>query len=136
MKYLLALVFCTILLVACTPVSQPAVVEDERTPCTREYVPVCGDVDGRDITFANECEANNEKAVNIRPGECVEEISLEGACLAADNLWLEESQECEGMGQEQCESLGGFFNECASACRNDPEAEFCTLQCVVVCQFS
>ena len=33
----------------------------------------------------------------------------------------------------QCSLLGGEFRECESACRNDPFAEICTAQCVIVC---
>lgn len=123
---------------------QPAVTED-KTPCTRDYRPVCGEVEIQCITtpcdplkttFANECEAENAGATNITEGACVdEEPNPEGACLSFDGNWIEETQECEGMGRDQCESLGGTFNECASACRNDPDAEMCTLQCVLVCQF-
>ena len=36
---------------------------------------------------------------------------------------------------EECESLGGTFLECESACRHDKNAEMCTMQCVQVCDF-
>jgi hypothetical protein len=125
--------------VACTTAPDAANTDNEsdsRTPCTREFVPVCGEVDGIQITFSNECEANNENAQNIVEGACVEEeVSLEGACLSFDGTWLEDSQECEGMGQTMCEDLGGSWNGCASACRNNPDAQICTLQCVIVCDF-
>jgi hypothetical protein len=113
-------------------------IPDGQRPCTREYMPVCGMVqEGFYTTFANDCLAENAGATNITVGECVdEEVNLQGACLSFDGTWLEDSMECEGMSQEQCESLGGEFNECASACRNDPEAQVCTLQCIVVCDFS
>ena len=123
----------------------PPIDNEDRKPCTREYRPVCGEVEVQCIkapcpplktTFSNRCEAENAKAKNITEGECLDENpDPEGACLSFDGNWLAESQECEGMGQEQCENLGGTYNECASACRNDPEAEICTLQCVLVCQF-
>ena len=114
-------------------------------PCTREYVPVCGEVDVQCIkapcppiktTFSNRCEAENNKAKNIQEGACVDESpNPEGACLSFDGNWIEEAKECEGMSPDQCETLGGTSNECASACRNNPEAEICTLQCVLVCKF-
>lgn len=123
-----------------SPVSQ-----DDRKPCTREYMPVCGEVQVQCIkapcppiktTFSNRCEAENADATNIADGVCEDEApNPEGACLSFDGNWLSDSQECEGMSKEQCETLGGIFNECASACRNDPEAEICTMQCVIVCQF-
>lgn len=120
----------------------------ETKPCTREFRPVCGEIQVQcikapcppiNITFSNRCEAENAKATNIVDGACDSEGDVgddpKGACLSFDGNWIEETQECEGMGREQCEALGGTFNECASACRNDPEAEFCTLQCVLVCDF-
>lgn len=42
--------------------------------------------------------------------------------------------ECLGIGANACQEIGGTFNECASACRNDPSAEVCTMQCVQVCE--
>lgn len=57
-------------------------------------------------------------------------------CQNSGGNWISEFNECEnGFDRVSCESLGGEFNECASACRNNPEAEFCTLQCVQVCKF-
>ncbi|MBU0706586.1 hypothetical protein KJ657_02610 [Patescibacteria group bacterium] len=60
---------------------------------------------------------------------------LKGNCESAEGTWLPDSSECEYISKDKCEELGGTFNECASACRNDPEAEICTMQCVQVCQF-
>ncbi len=128
------------------PVTDEVMEEkDGRKPCTREFVPVCGEVDVQCVkapcppiktTFSNECEAENAGAKNLVDGACVDETpNPEGACLSFDGLWLEESQECEGMAPEQCEALGGSYQDCASACRNNPEAEICTLQCIQVCQF-
>lgn len=117
----------------------------DEQPCTREFRPVCGEIivncfttpcPSLKATFNNRCLAENEGAQNITEGACVDEKpNPEGACLSFDGNWLEATQECEGMAQEQCENLGGSYNECASACRNDPGAELCTLQCVQVCQF-
>lgn len=127
------------------PITPPPAGGEDRKPCTREYKPVCGEVQVQCIrapcpplktTFPNRCEAENGKAMNITEGACEDESpDPEGACLSFDGKWLPETRECEGMSREQCENLGGSFNECASACRNDPNAEICTLQCVLVCQF-
>ena len=46
-----------------------------------------------------------------------------------------EYKECLGVDKKVCENIGGKFNECASACRNDPKAEVCTMQCVLICEF-
>ncbi len=120
-------------------------ISNDKKPCTREYRPVCGKIQVQcikapcpplDTTFPNRCEAENAKATDIREGECQDETpSFEGACLSFDGNWISDTQECEGMSKDQCEKLGGAFNECASACRNDPDAEICTLQCVLVCKF-
>ena len=59
------------------------------------------------------------------------------ACISSEgSRWLEEHQECEFMAEETCTELGGQFNPCASACRNDPEAMACVLMCVQVCSFA
>lgn len=114
-------------------------------PCTKEYMPVCASLQVQCIrapcppintTFANKCLAENENAKILYEGACEDTApNPEGACLSFDGNWVEETKECEGMSQTQCEELHGTFNECASACRNDPDAMFCTQQCVIVCDF-
>lgn len=123
--------------------------------CTKEYKPVCAEVLSDCIdcsqhkkTYDNRCIAEYVGAVNIRDGKCLDEGACaskigcngekqnpEGACLSFDGKWLSETQECEGMAQEMCTTLGGKYDDCASACRNNPEAELCTMQCVQVCKF-
>ena len=56
-------------------------------------------------------------------------------CKNLGGKWISDAQECENISKENCDKLGGDFNECASACRNDPNAEICTMQCVLVCSF-
>ena len=58
---------------------------------------------------------------------------LKALCDRYQGNWLDEYLECEYISSEQCSLMGGQFSECESACRNDPDAEICTLQCVVVC---
>lgn len=61
---------------------------------------------------------------------------LAAVCESNNGKWSAEYKECEGVGPEWCASNGGRFNECASACRHDPKAEVCTMQCVLVCEFN
>ena len=59
------------------------------------------------------------------------------SCLSnLDGRWIEEKKECEQMDAMVCKEQGGTFNECASACRNDPSADMCIQVCVPVCSFS
>lgn len=121
------------------------VVENLPKPCTREYMPVCGEIEVQCFkapcdpikkTFPNRCEAENGRAKNIIEGICVEKPNnAEEECLSLKGGWLSGSNECEGIGKDDCEKIGGTFNSCASACRNDPKAQICTMQCVLVCEF-
>ena len=56
-------------------------------------------------------------------------------CEALGGTWDTPHQECLGVGANACTEIGGSWNECASACRHDPTAEVCTMQCVLVCEF-
>jgi hypothetical protein len=62
-------------------------------------------------------------------------LSLDSDCENKGGIWIESANECEGISGPDCDDLGGEFNECASACRNDPDTEICTMQCVLVCGF-
>jgi hypothetical protein len=145
---------------------------DEQKACTREYMPVCGELQVQcirapcppiDTTFSNRCEAENAGATNIREGECEQIVGNDrdehgcigsagytwdaeiGSCIRvweknnicelAGGIWLEQYNECEYISKSLCEKYDGVFDECASACRNDPDAEICTMQCVQVCTF-
>lgn len=56
-------------------------------------------------------------------------------CVARQGKWSSQYNECEISVKKWCEEKGGVFNECASACRHDPNAQACILLCVPVCQF-
>jgi hypothetical protein len=45
-----------------------------------------------------------------------------------------EYDECVGINESQCATLGGEWESCGSACRHDADAELCTKQCVQFCQ--
>lgn len=57
------------------------------------------------------------------------------SCQSIGGQWDEVNRECLGVDANICQEIGGTFNECASACRNNPKAEVCTMQCVQVCEF-
>jgi len=65
--------------------------------------------------------------------KCLKYTDLQTACEKNSGKWLDEFNECEGISQQTCEANDGIFNECASACRHNPKAEACTMQCVPVC---
>jgi hypothetical protein len=66
-------------------------------------------------------------------GDASEPTPKGKACIREGGSWDPQYEECVGVRPAQCEAIGGIFNECASACRHNPEAEICTLQCVQVC---
>ncbi|MGV8150892.1 MAG: hypothetical protein ACP5NV_04140 [Candidatus Woesearchaeota archaeon] len=121
--------------------------------CTKEYMPVCGQVqvqcvtqpcDIQKQTFGNKCEAcANNLTISYTQGAC-EEDNLAGGtvpagtqeeqCKNIGGTWT--GFDCTGIDANQCQEIGGKFNECASACRNDPDAQVCTMQCVQVCEFN
>jgi hypothetical protein len=71
----------------------------------------------------------------------VDTNKLENECIKSEGEWLENYRECEsaltdkGLDQKSCEELNGKFDECASPCRHDPNAELCAAVCVKVCKF-
>lgn len=60
--------------------------------------------------------------------------SLAAKCSSYNGAYDPQYKECAGISKEQCESINGTFNECGSACRHDPTAQVCTMQCVIYCQ--
>lgn len=56
-------------------------------------------------------------------------------CEEVGGTWVAAHRECEWVSQQWCEQEMGRWQECASACRHDPSAEICTMQCVQVCSF-
>jgi hypothetical protein len=62
-------------------------------------------------------------------------IDIGALCTAAKGTWSAEWLECGGVDKTWCEANGGVFEECGSACRHDPKAELCTMQCVIFCRF-
>ncbi len=59
------------------------------------------------------------------------------ACKSHDGTWLKSYWECEYADRQWCAEAGGRFEECASACRHNPDpAAPCTMQCVPLCIFA
>lgn len=57
-------------------------------------------------------------------------------CEGVGGTWLAKYNECVGLTAENCNGIGGnSYDDCASACRHDPDAEMCTANCVEVCSF-
>ncbi|GIU69668.1 MAG: hypothetical protein KatS3mg002_0904 [Candidatus Woesearchaeota archaeon] len=122
------------------------------TVCTKEYMPVCAQVQVQCIkapcppikqTYPNKCEAcANQLTISYTEGECEQDFTSvtvigdenqkkESLCTNIGGVWT--GYDCENISPEKCQEIGGTFNECASACRNNPNAEICTLQCVPIC---
>ena len=57
-------------------------------------------------------------------------------CTESGGVYDLSYDECLGVDGAMCSSIGGTWNECASACRNQPGATICTMQCVQVCEFN
>lgn len=67
----------------------------------------------------------------LRPEDLMKPENL---CPSLGGKWLPEHNECESITQRQCSQLFvGTFNECASPCRHNPNAEVCIQLCVPVC---
>lgn len=82
--------------------------------------------------------SDTETGTTTTPGDSTDRNddkggSLAAACQQAGGDWLAEHSECEGVDRSWCSARNGSFNDCASACRHDADADFCTQQCVRVC---
>lgn len=91
-------------------------------------------------SYPRQCQANGqvftEEVINEElPINCQKPSEIEISCNNNSGIWIAGTKECENVDQKWCDENGGTWNECASSCRNNPEAEICTMQCVIVCQF-
>lgn len=68
------------------------------------------------------------------PATPIEGFSLQTACTSASGKWIAQTSECENIDSSWCAENLGTFNECASPCRNDPQAQICIEMCIPVCK--
>jgi len=71
----------------------------------------------------------------LTPEEIAKNKELTESCSSQGGTYDIVYKECVGVTPKMCVLLGGEWNECASACRNDPQAQVCTMQCVQICTF-
>lgn len=92
---------------------------------------------GNDVLeFTTNENEGGASVVTSTPPSSSTAISNNGsACTSKGGQWSAQFKECTGVDGAVCTEIGGQFNECASACRNDPSAQMCTMQCVQVCEF-
>jgi hypothetical protein len=117
-------------------------------PQTAETLDARGWIENSSVDNFEECVLSGNPVIESYPRQCktvdgknfVEEIdskiNSELICQEFDGKWIKEFNECEAISPDQCSNMNGTFKECESACRNDPTAEVCTLQCVQVCLIS
>lgn len=92
-------------------------------------------IDGKyaDVKVCGECPQLSAPGPNfcmdgtIVPGE-------KNECGCQGQPSCDSNQRVMAITQDVCEKARGHWNECGSACRNDPDAEVCTLQCVQYCE--
>ncbi len=66
-----------------------------------------------------------------------ENLTIPESCINLFNgQWIPEYNECEGIANDSCSSMGGVFNECASACRHESQQKLCIMVCIPVCDLS
>ncbi len=109
-------------------------------PVMESYPEQCATPEGQSFTrdISGEVGENGEIIDNGEVGDNDNgeiNISLADICAEAGGTWLADFSECEYVDEGWCTANGGIYNECESACRNNPEAEMCTQQCVQVCAF-
>jgi len=141
---------CGLVAIQCVTTPCDPVPVTFSNPCMAEDAGVINYTFGMcptDIDSFETCALAGYPVMESHPRQCmvgdtifVEEIELSSdvalACEQAQGNWLAEFNECEWISEAVCSQLGGTFKECESACRNDPDAMVCTLQCVAVCDFN
>lgn len=137
MKQLTSLIICTLMFITGCASSTGTTTIKTDDSVTRQFVASEQAVE-QVIELQKQGVLTNVKVMESAPAQVVatgaEKVL---ACVSSEGgRWLQEYNECEYLPKQQCEELGGEYNECASACRHDPDAMMCILMCVQVCQFS
>lgn len=133
MKRLTSLIICTLIFL--TGCASTGTKIDE--PITKQFVASEQAVE-QVIALEKQGVLSNVMVMKSEPAQIVATGSEKIlACVSSEGgRWLQEYNECEYLPKQQCEEMGGEYNECTSACRHDPEAMMCILMCVQICQFS
>ncbi|MCX6744576.1 MAG: hypothetical protein NTX82_03565 [Candidatus Parcubacteria bacterium] len=105
----------------------------EFSPCPNSVQPVCT----QEAKLCGDGTSVSRVGPNCEFSDCPHEPGdLAVSCQSNNGNWLNDYQECENISESWCSQLAGFFNGCESACRHDPQAKVCTMQCVPVCKFN
>lgn len=91
------------------------------------------------VTTIDNCTTKKETTQNTEtPASEKLIIKTKTDCEKNSGTWYSNDNTCEinSLSKDQCLAKGGVFNECASACRHNPEAQICTMQCVLTCSFN
>ncbi|HPS21622.1 MAG TPA: MliC family protein [Candidatus Paceibacterota bacterium] len=83
--------------------------------------------------WEEKCEVTNSSDAKI----ILDATNKKVSCESNGGVWYSDNNTCEinSLSETSCIAKGGEFNSCASACRHDPKAEICTMQCVLTCTF-
>ena len=81
--------------------------------------------------WEEKCEATNSSKIILDAN------NKKTSCENNGGVWYTDNNTCEinSLSETSCIAKGGEFNQCASACRHDPKAEVCTMQCILTCTF-
>ena len=62
-------------------------------------------------------------------------VDIKSLCEAEGSEWLDEYNECIGLGKEVCQKNNGKYDSCASSCRHETNVDGCIQVCVELCRF-
>lgn len=62
------------------------------------------------------------------------DVTKQALCVEKGGIYDAAYAECSNISSIDCVNIGGKEIVCGSACRHDPAAEICTMECVAYCQ--